>query len=443
MFGQTSKPSTGFGGFGSSNSSTGGGLFGAKPAAGGAAGELFGQPAQQQNASGGLFGSKPSTGMFGQSSTGATSGAGGGLFGSNTQQQQPSQGAGLFGNQQTQQPGSTTGGLFGQQQQPSTSGGGLFGGAQASKPATGNLFGSSNTGGTTSGGGLFGGGASGTGATSGTSGGGLFGSKPSAPSGGLFGASTAQPSGGLFGGNTSTTTNASQPGGGLFGSNTGGLFGNKPATSEGLFGQPQFQQQHQQQQHHPQSQQQPQLSAMTRVGDLPPEIKNELQQLDTYISTQHLIATTLNSDMPKHNELIETIPKDISYLQNKLLSTKQALKFDSNQLQSLKDMNNEITDDINNILQLIIQLSTPGTKLSSSYQLNEFFIKKIKKYYEVTQLYEETIRELEVVLDGLERSCNEGFGNLANIVQVIKTQYALFMDLCEQMAQLHIEVKRL
>lgn len=105
-------------------------------------------------------------------------------------------------------------------------------------------------------------------------------------------------------------------------------------------------------------------------------------------------------------------------------------------------MNNEITEDINNIMQLIIQLSTPGTKLSSSYQLNEFFIKKIKKYYEVLNIYEETINELESVLNGLERNCNEGFGSLASIVQVIKSQYALFMDLCETMAQLHNEINR-
>ena len=64
--------------------------------------------------------------------------------------------------------------------------------------------------------------------------------------------------------------------------------------------------------------------------------------------------------MSKHNNLINTIPKDINYLQNKVLSTKQALKFDINQLINLKNMNNEITEDINKIMQLILQLSTQG-----------------------------------------------------------------------------------
>ena len=116
--------------------------------------------------------------------------------------------------------------------------------------------------------------------------------------------------------------------------------------------------QQQQQQQQQQQIQTPQLTGMTRVGDLPPNIKNELEQFDKYINTQHVIATTLNSDMSKHNNLINTIPKDINYLQNKVLSTKQALKFDINQLINLKNMNNEITEDINKIMQLILQLST-------------------------------------------------------------------------------------
>ena len=106
-------------------------------------------------------------------------------------------------------------------------------------------------------------------------------------------------------------------------------------------------------------------------------------------------------------------------------------------------MNNEITEDINKIMQLILQLSTPGTKLSSSFQLNEFFIKKIKKYYQMLTQYESMIKELEMILTGLEKSCTEGFGNLFGIVQVIKSQYSLFMELTETMAQLHNEVNRL
>lgn len=196
----------------------------------------------------------------------------------------------------------------------------------------------------------------------------------------------------------------------MFGGNQltgGGLFGSKPATTTGggLFGNTQQQQPQLQQQ---QQQQQPHLTAMTRVGDLPANIKNELEQFDKYINTQHLIATTLNSDMSKHDDLINTIPKDINYLQNKVLSTKQALKSDLSQLLNLKNLNNEVTEDINKIMQLILQLSTPGTKLSSSFQLNEFFIKKIKKYYELLNYYEGVIKDIEGILSGLEKVVLKG-----------------------------------
>ena len=408
MFGSTTQSSTApsFGAFGSNATSAS--AFGSKPA-GTTGGGLFGSTtanSTQPSTTGGLFGAKPAT-----STT-----TGGGLFGSSqAQQQQQSQSGGLFGGQQQQQQ-PQSGGLFGSSQpQQQQSGGGLFG----AKPATSS----------TTGGGLFG---TQNNTTNTTTGGGLFGAKPATTTGG-----------GLFGGNQLTTTTT---GGGLFGGNQltgGGLFGSKPATTTGggLFGNTQQQQpQLQQQQQQPQ---QPHLTAMTRVGDLPANIKNELEQFDKYINTQHLIATTLNSDMSKHDDLINTIPKDINYLQNKVLSTKQALKSDLSQLLNLKNLNNEVTEDINKIMQLILQLSTPGTKLSSSFQLNEFFIKKIKKYYELLNYYEGVIKDIEGILSGLEKSCTEGFGNLFNIVAVIKSQYKLFMELCETMAQLHNEINRL
>ncbi|KAK6463667.1 nucleoporin FG repeat region-domain-containing protein [Scheffersomyces coipomensis] len=440
MFGQAntsaSTPSFGFGANNNTTNSASGGLFGSKPAA-----PTSGTGVAGISGSGGLFGNSNSVP------------APGGLFGSatsNTTNSNTTGGTGLFGSASTTNTSSTNtaGGLFGGASNNTATGptsGGLFGNKPATSAPSGGLFGSSNTNptasNTTTSGGLFGNTVN-TGTT-----GGLFGGKPAGTtSTGLFGSNTntAAPSGGLFGGSNTGNTNTT---GGLFGGNTsntttgGGLFGssNTGTTTGGLFGssQPQQQQQIQQQQ------QQPQLTAMTRVGDLPPNIKQQLEQFDKYINTQHLISTSLQSDYSKHDDLINSIPKDINYLHNKIVSTKQALKFDTNQLAFLKELNNELTDDISKIMQLILQLSTPGTKLSSSFQLNEFFIKKIKKYHEILNQYEILANELNQILSGLERSCIEGFGNLFNIVQVIKSQYGLFMELCEIMAQLHNETNKL
>lgn len=182
---------------------------------------------------------------------------------------------------------------------------------------------------------------------------------------------------------------------------------------------------------------------MMRVGDLPPEIKKELEQFDNYINCQQSIATALKSDSQKQNNLIRTIPKDIDYLHNRVLATKLALLFDQGQLVELKAHNTELIEDISNIAQLITQLATPGTRLSSSFQLNDFFIKKIKKYHDLLGKYESFVKELETVLSGLEKSCSEGLGNIMNLVDVTMSQYALFMDLCETMARLHSQVTKL
>lgn len=264
----TPQPSTGFG----SNTNTGGGLFGntsntgAGTGFGSNTGPSFGGGTSggglfSQNKPGGLFGSTTTTqpqsgtsgGLFGSTSnTGGGFGSGGGGFGSST-------GGGPFGGQQNQQQnkpfggfgagtsnttstpfGGSTGG-FGQ----SNTGGGLFGQQvqTSSTPAFGSTTQTSGTGG-----GLFGstGGAFGQNQQNQNQpqqSGGLFGGfgqsqqnqqKP----GGLFGSSTASTGGGgLFG-----NAGQQQPSGGLFGNTQqnqgGGLFGNKPATSGtgGLFG---------------------------------------------------------------------------------------------------------------------------------------------------------------------------------------------------------------
>lgn len=403
----------------------------------------FGAASNNSTATFGSQQNKPATGLFGSSTATPAPSTGGGLFGNTATQNQNQNQNSTFGA-----PASSGGGLFGQKpattsaqstafgSKPSSSGfgtagsgGGLFGSASntgantnnATNTTGGGLFGSSTNNASTTGG-LFG-------STNNTStGGGLFGAKPAAPAGGnLFGTNSA--SGGLFGGNSGAsngnTFGQTKPSGGLFGtSNTGST----------QLGQNQQQQQ--------QQQQQTQLTAMTRVGDLPPQFKKELEDLDKYISTQHLIATTLNGDLHKHDLLIKSIPTDVDYLHAKISSIKQALKFDIEHLKDIKSVNDELTEDINNIMQLIVQLSTPGSKFTSSFQLNDFFVKRIKKYRDLLDVYEGVINESNEAISGLERSCNETYGNIYNVVEVVKNQYALFMELCETLAEIHNEVDR-
>ncbi|ORY25742.1 nuclear protein 96-domain-containing protein [Naematelia encephala] len=185
LFGSTAAKPGGLFGSTTNTTNTGGGLFGqtnnaAQPATGGLFGgtntaanntpgtttSLFGQPQQQNQqqpaAGGGLFGNTSGGGLFGaKPATGTT----GGLFGNTQPAQQPAQlGGGLFGNTNNN---ATGGGLFGsnnnnalglqnQQNNQAKPAGGLFGGggglfgqtnqqqAQQPAPAGGSLFGGLN-----------------------------------------------------------------------------------------------------------------------------------------------------------------------------------------------------------------------------------------------------------------------------------------------------------
>lgn len=380
--------------------------FGAVPATGG----LFGQKPPTSGSST-MFGSQPST--AGQATTAS--------FGSAASNTAPSAG-GLFGSNNTQ---AKTGGLFGNA--PSTnngSSGGLFG-----NPAPANTAGAST--------GLFGNSAS-TNNAGGT--GGLFGSKPAAPStGGLFGSASAAPSSGATGGLFGSSSAAPASSSGLFGAKpgapttSGGLFGNSngmagATTSNGLFNQAAA------------NQQQTQLTAMTRVGDLPAQFKKELEDLDKYISTQHLIATTLQSDLHKHDLLIKSIPIDVKYLHTKVSSIRQALTRDFKSLNNIKQVNDDLTEDIRNIMQLILQLLTPGSKFTSSFHLNDFFISRIKKYRDLLAKYEGVIAEGSEAISGLERSCNDPLNSIYSVVELVRSQYTLFMELAATLADIHNEV---
>ncbi|EXF76657.1 nucleoporin autopeptidase [Colletotrichum fioriniae PJ7] len=155
LFGNTQqKPATGGGLFGGGGgATTGGGLFGG----GNTSSTSFGATNTNTNTGGGLFGAKPAAtggGLFGSNPAGQTNNAGGGLFGGglgqNNQTQQQTGQTSLFGGAQNQ---AKPGGLFGSSQ-PASSGmfggqnnqqqGGMFGGAnQQQQQPQNSLFGGS------------------------------------------------------------------------------------------------------------------------------------------------------------------------------------------------------------------------------------------------------------------------------------------------------------
>ncbi|GFP69996.1 nucleoporin NUP57 [Saccharomyces cerevisiae] len=261
----TQPSASGFG-FGSSQPNSGTattGGFGANQAT-----NTFGSN-QQSSTGGGLFGNKPALGSLGSSSTTAsgTTAAGTGLFGQQTAQpQQSTIGGGLFGNK----PTTTTGGLFGNSaQNNSTTSGGLFGNKVGS---TGSLMGGNSTQNTSNmnAGGLFGAKPQNTTATTG----GLFGSKPqgSTTNGGLFGSGTQNNNtlggGGLFGQSQQPQTNTA-PGLGNTVSTQPSFAWSKPSTGSNL-------QQQQQQQIQVPLQQTQAIAQQQQLSNYPQQIQEQV-----------------------------------------------------------------------------------------------------------------------------------------------------------------------
>ncbi|AJR77211.1 Nup57p [Saccharomyces cerevisiae YJM195] len=260
---QPSASGFGFGGSqpNSGTATTGG--FGANQAT-----NTFGSN-QQSSTGGGLFGNKPALGSLGSSSTTAsgTTAAGTGLFGQQTAQpQQSTIGGGLFGNK----PTTTTGGLFGiSAQNDSTTSGGLFGNKLGS---TGSLMGGNSTQNTSNmnAGGLFGAKPQSTTATTG----GLFGSKPqgSTTNGGLFGSGTQNNNtlggGGLFGQSQQPQTNTA-PGLGNTVSTQPSFAWSKPSTGSNL-------QQQQQQQIQVPLQQTQAIAQQQQLSNYPQQIQEQV-----------------------------------------------------------------------------------------------------------------------------------------------------------------------
>lgn len=511
-----SKPNTGFSFGGNTNNATntnttsGFGLSANKPSGGFSFGANGNANPGSSSMSQSGFGAKPAT----------TSGF---SFGNTANSNSNTTGTSLFGggnnnnnNNNNAATGSgTTGFSFGGNSGPaannnnSTTGtsGGLFGSKPATGATTGFAFGNNNnnTGNNnnnTTGSGGFSFGSN----NSVSQGGGLFGNKSltttSAPSaGGLFGnnnnnnnsLNAGGTSGGLFGNNTGST-----PGNSLFGNNNASSqfsFGAKPqtlATGGSLFGGNTSGMLGQQQQQQQQQNQLPQLTAMTKVADLPAPVQEELKQLDEYIQTQVSIAEYLKNQKSEHQELIISVPRDISYLEKTYASTNQALTADLKFVESFKSKTLESFNDwVEKLIKVFLQLTNPmsnsnndqgqvqgsskviigvsGNRTESPHQqqqqqqkqgqtdkntsinitavLNSYYIEKIEDFKDKIERYELILQEVENCVNDLDNSnvpaTPEGRGGLEMVINTLQEEFKLYVELTNEFAEIHHNVSKL
>ncbi|KAI1413859.1 hypothetical protein F5Y13DRAFT_24309 [Hypoxylon sp. FL1857] len=401
-------------------------LFGSGSGQPPAPGGLFGSASNSQQASGsslfgntsttpkpsGLFGNAPSTssttttpqpqqssGLFGSSSvsTSQPQQTGTSLFGgTNTATPQPQQTGGLFGNPQATQTQTQT------QTQPQTQNtGGLFGGSMASQTT-----------------------AAGAGA-----------------------------SGGLFGG----SLKPSQPAVGGTGSN---LFGQTTQQKPSLFGNALSQpvQQPQQQQANPLGQSQPQqpglslgaslgigltmgqstqqtvpgvridvsnLKGTTRFNDLQDDLQKQIERVDMFIQQQMRNKEQVDSFMPGHKEMLESIPSDVNFVAKKYESAHSAL---ASAAQSIEAARGLVAQDVEHArlsfraidnLKLPEQYHTAGiwsprqqpagtaNTEADGQDLVSFFSRAADEMEEQVRRYESNMSEIEMHMHGVSDSLVE------------------------------------
>lgn len=235
-------------------------------------------------------------------------------------------------------------------------------------------------------------------------------------------------------------------------------------TSVGLLGNQQQQQQPQMQSALQNLFQLP-ITPMTRISELPPQIRQEIEQLDQYIQKQVQISHHLKADTKDHDELIDSIPRDVAYLLKSESATSQYLKQDLKKISSFKSLIDEDLLDTQTFSVLLQQLLTPGSKISSN-ELDKFFQKKIQLYEKKLEDYSRILSDIETAVNGIDTDLFGApsnpnattIGDLASseaedllqlktglgaIVSTVIEEFTLFMDIAERIAVLHQKTKSL
>ncbi|KAI1340318.1 hypothetical protein F5Y15DRAFT_54473 [Xylariaceae sp. FL0016] len=371
-----------------------------------APGGLFGSSAANSSTpkTGGLFGNAPTTGasqtqqpssLFGASTAAATSQpqqSGGGLFGASTTAaaSQPQQSGGLFGSSTQAQPQTTQagGGLFGSttQNQPQTqSTGGLFGNAPNTTQAPG-LFGSQP-------------------ANNATGGGFLGQSTQQKP--GLFGSLNTQPQQSqpnAFAQSQQQQQQQQQPAVGLGGTLGFGLTMGQSATQQTVPGV---------------RIDVSNLKGTTRFNDLQEDLQKQIESVDKFILEQQARKGEVDSFMPNHGEMLESLPADVKFVTRKYDGARNALQSAAQAIESARVLVNQDADAARLSFRAIDNLKlpsqyhtsnfwsprqhTPGTANAESdgQDLVGFFSKAANEMEDQMNKYGKNLTEIETHMHGV------------------------------------------
>ena len=189
---------------------------------------------------------------------------------------------------------------------------------------------------------------------------------------------------------------------------------------------------------------------MTKISELPIQVRQEIEQLDQFISTQVSLSKHLNADLQDHTELLESIPRDVKYLQKLHFNATRSLSSDLKKIDAIKSLVDKDVTQLENFAIMLQQLVTKGFKISN-VEIDKFFQEKLIVYKNKLNDYNDTLSNIDNAVAGLE---NDMFGNDSTedddtkvgvniIVSVLMEEFKLFMDTAERIAELHQKCKEI
>ncbi|GME90091.1 unnamed protein product [Ambrosiozyma monospora] len=235
---------------------------------------------------------------------------------------------------------------------------------------------------------------------------------------------------------------------------------------------------------------------MTKVSDLPEPIQKQLEQLDQYIQKQVAIAEYLKDNKSSHQDLIESIPRDITFLEKKYVSTNQSLNTDLKFAESFKNQTLESFNEwVEKLIKVYLQLTNPiigsssvndqskssstptliigvnGNRTSNTPQiskpqqsnssddkkesplnvtriLNSYYVTKIEDFKDKIEKYQLILQEVENSINDLDKnSLNRGMHGGANglemIVSTLQEEFKLYVEIANEFAEIHHNVGKL
>ncbi|KAI0463850.1 hypothetical protein LJB42_002857 [Komagataella kurtzmanii] len=173
------------------------------------------------------------------------------------------------------------------------------------------------------------------------------------------------------------------------------------------------------------------------------------------------IAESLKDDQANHKELIESVPRDINFLENKYSSVNQAIHNDLNFVMSFKcKVLESFNDWVEKVIKLYLQLTNPvllkeitnndktlnikEAEPPNSAILHTFYVYKVKEIQQNIQKYHSVLQEIENAVDELDKVSSNGIDNSWNlIIQTLKEEFRLYLELANNLADVHHEIKRI